>query len=347
MSTDAARRLQIQHPILQGPFGGGLSSTKLVAAVSNKGGLGGFGAYQNTPDEIAKIAAEIRTLTSNPFNLNLWVSTHDPEAENFSREDFDRTYRALEPLFRELGAEKPEPPKAYYQNFDQQVEAILEIRPPVFSFVFGIPEKKILEECRRRSITTVGAATTIAEAKLAAEAGVDLLVVTGFEAGGHRPSFLAPAEDSLHGTLALTRAVAARTNIPLISAGGIADRAGVEAVLKLGAQAAQLGTVFLACEESGATPEHRALLFSERAERTQLTRAFTGRLARGIRNRFVEEIAPQLSERAPFPVQSWFVSKLRAEAVKAKRTDLVALWCGQGAPVIKYHSAAEVMDALT
>jgi nitronate monooxygenase len=179
------------------------------------------------------------------------------------------------------------------------------------------------------------------------DAGVDLIVATGFEAGGHRPSFLSRAEDSLMGTFALTQLVAARVKAPVVAAGGIADGRGIRAALALGAQAAQIGTAFLACAESGTTDEHREALFGDGAQDTVLTRTYTGRLARGLRNRWVEEVTPRAATLPPFPVQSWFVSKLKAAAMKTGRTDLVPLYGSQIAPNLRHRTAPALMEAIT
>lgn len=346
IENEATRRLGLRHPIVQGPFGGGLSTARLAATVSDLGGLGSYGAHNLAPERIATTTDEIRALTSQPFAMNLWVSDHDAGGLELTREEFERVYRILEPYFLELGVAKPELPQHYHHRFEEQVEALIEARPPVFSFVFGVPSAKILAECRHRGIATIGAATSIAEAQALDQAQVDLIVATGFEAGGHRPSFLARAEESLMGTLALVRLVSDRVKAPVIAAGGIVDARGIRAVLELGAQAAQIGTAFLACDESGTTPEHRAVLFSADAQRTTLTRAFSGRLARGVRNRWTEEMGPRVAELPPFPIQSWFVSQLRPAAVAAGRTDLVSLWSGQGAPNLRHHDAAALMRSL-
>lgn len=344
--TEAARRLGVRYPIIQGPFGGGLSTARLAAAVSNMGGLGSYGAHSLPPQEMGAVAKEIRSLTSRAFALNLWVSDHDPGGLESSQAEFDRVFRLFEPYFRELGVERPERPSHFHHLFEDQVDALLEADPPVFSFVFGVPRAAILAECRRRGIVTIGTATSIAEARMLDGAGVDLIVATGFEAGGHRPSFLAPAEDSLMGTFVLTQLVSDRVKAPVIAAGGIADGRGLRAALALGAQAVQIGTAFLACEESGATAEHRAILFSERAQHTTLTRSFTGRLARSVRNRWTEEMASHLRELPPFPMQSWFMSQLRPAAVEAGRTDLVSLWGGQVAPNLRHRTASALMETL-
>jgi nitronate monooxygenase len=346
VATEAVRRLGVRYPIIQGPFGGGLSSIRLAATVSNQGGLGSYGAYSLTPDEIVTRTKELRALTSQPFAMNLWVSDHDAGGLELSPEAFERAWALFEPYYRELSVQKPERPQRYSQRFEEQVDALLEARPPVFSFVFGVPSPVILEECRRRGIVTVGTATSIAEAQALDAAGVDLIVATGMEAGGHRTSFLARAEDALMGTFALTQLVADRVKAPVIAAGGISDARGIRAALTLGAQAGQLGTAFLACEESGATPEHRAALFSDKSHHTVLTRAFSGRLARGLRNRWSEEMGPRTSELLPFPIQGWFLGKLRPAAIQAGRTDLISLWSGQIAPNLKHHTATALMETL-
>ena len=344
--NDATRRLGIRLPIVQGPFGGGLSTVRLAATVSDMGGLGSFGAHNLAPEDIGAVATQLKSQTGHPFALNLWVSDHDAGGLSSTTEEFERVYRIFEPYFRELEIPRPEQPPRYSHRFEEQVDALIEASPPVFSFVFGVPSAAVLSECRRRDIVTVGAATSIAEAEALDDARVDLIVASGSEAGGHRPSFLARAEDSLMGTFALTQLVASRVKAPVIAAGGVADGRGLRAVLELGAKAAQVGTAFLACEESGATVEHRAILFGDGARRTTLTRAFTGRLARGVENRWTREMSARTHELAPFPMQSWFASHLKNAAVAAGRTDLVALWSGQIAANLRHLTAPELMTAL-
>ncbi len=345
-SNEATRRLGIRHPIIQGPFGGGLSTAQLAATVSNLGGLGSFGAHMLPPGDIGRVANDIHALTSRPFAMNLWVSDHDAGGLDLDDATFERGWRIFEPYFRELGIARPERVERGHPLFDEQIEALLEARPPVFSFVFGIPSAAVLAECKRRDIITIGAATSIAEAQALDQADVDLIVATGAEAGGHRPSFLASAEDSLMGTFTLVQLASDRVMAPVIAAGGIADGRGIRAAMALGAQAVQIGTAFLACEESGTTDAHRDVLFDDRAHHTTLTRAFTGRLARGVRNRWTEEMAPCMQELPPFPITSWFLSKLRPAAIVAGRTDLVSLWSGQIAPNLRHRSAAALMQSL-
>ncbi|MET0546314.1 MAG: nitronate monooxygenase [Caulobacterales bacterium] len=347
MKTPVQNLLGLDWPVIQGPFGGG-STVKLTALVSNLGGLGSFGAYMMTPDAIASTIAEIKAATSKPFNINLWVSDHDPGGLKLSPEEFDQAFALYEPFYKQFGLDKPAPPKAsYHPRFEDQVEVILETRPPVFSFVFGIPSTSILSECRTRGIVTVGAATTLPEAEALDTAGVDCIIASGFEAAGHRPSFLARAEDSLMGTMALPRVVASKINTPVIPAGGIADGEGVRAALQLGAGAAQIGTAFFACEESGASELQRAALFDQRARTSKLTRAFSGRLARGIPNRTMLEMEKLQGRLPPFPVHSWFMAKIRAAALTAGDPDWVSLYGGQAAALVKHRAAADLMKNIT
>ena len=343
MQTEFTRRFGVEHPIIQGPFGGGLSTTLLTASVSNLGGLGSFGIEPLAPDEILKLAADIRTRTNKPFNLNLWVSVADPGGESIDEATFERAWQSFAPYYAELGVDKPVRPARFHQPFEDQFEAMLEAAPPVFSFVFGIPTADQLARCRKRGIATLGAATTIAEAIALDAAGVDGIVATGSEAGGHRVSFLASAEESLMGTFGLIQLVAPRVKAPVIAAGGIVDGRGVRAVVELGADAVQIGTGFLACDESGASARHRAALFSPQAENTVLTRAFTGRLSRGLKNRLTAEMPTAV---VPYPIQSWFAGQLKTAARKQERTDLVSVWSGQIAPNLKHRTASALMAEL-
>ena len=331
-------------PVIQGPFGGGLSSSALAAEVANAGGLGSYGAHHLSPAAILDISNEIRAQTRGAFAINLWVSDRDPGGESMTRQEYERNRVWLEPYCEELGIEMPDFPDKVGQDVSDQVEAVLEAGPPVFSFVYGVPGRAILQRCRKRGILTLGTATSVDEARVLEAAGVDAIVASGLEAGGHRVSFLRPAEESLIGTFALIPRVVDRVTVPVVAAGGIGDGRGLLSALTLGAQAAQIGTAFLACEESGATPIHREKLFSPEAADTVLTRAFTGRLARGIRNRFTQEMAEWST--APYPIQSWFSGHLKGPAVRQGRWELMALWAGQAAPLIRHRRAREVIDHL-
>ncbi|WP_053226100.1 NAD(P)H-dependent flavin oxidoreductase [Solirubrobacter soli] len=340
--TRLTELLRLSHPIIQGPFGGGLSSVALASAVARCGGLGSFGVHHLEPDGIAAVGAELRSRAAGVFALNLWVSTHDLDEASMTRSRFDAAVARLQPLYDEFGVDAPEFPERFSPTFEEQASAVLAARPPVFSFVFGVPDDRVLTDFRAAGIRTIGTATTPDEAVALDEAGVDAIVASGYEAGGHRGAFLAPVEDSLVGTLALVRTAASEVRAPVVAAGGIADAQGVVAALALGAEGVQLGSAFLATEESGTTPEHRAVLLDGGARRTTLTRAFTGRLARGVPNR----LTASLEQPEPYPYQSYLLRPVIAAARAQGRTDVVSLWAGQGTSLLRERRAADVYDAV-
>jgi nitronate monooxygenase len=358
-NTPAAKILGVQYPILQGPFGGNLSTVNLTATVSNLGGVGGYGAFTLTPGEIVQLDKALRQATDKPYNINLWVSDIDtPGSANIgapgtdasgtdlSDDRFETVKGLFRPYFEELGLSFPDKPARQASRFEDQFQAILDCSPPLVSFTFGIPSAGILEQCRKKGIRTAGAATTLDEAVALEAAGVDLIIASGFEAGGHRPSFLAPAEDSLVGTFVLVQQIRDRVRTPVIAAGGIATGKGIAAALALGADGVQVGTAFLVCEESGAPAFHRHLLLSEAARYSVLTRAFTGRLGRGLMNRIAKEAAGKEKDFLPYPLQSQLMGRLRQEAIEREKWEFILVWGGQIAPILKHTKAAELMAAL-
>jgi nitronate monooxygenase len=345
-NTKATEILGIQYPIMQGPFGGNLSSVELVSTVSNAGGLGGYGAYTLSPQEIVDVDRQIKAATNKPYNLNLWVSDTDAVDSSISDEQFETTQALFKPYFDEAGITLPSKPGPFKTRFENQVQVILDIKPKVFSFMFGVPSEDVLEQCRRLGIKTVGAATTLDEAIFLENAGVDMIIASGFEAGGHRPSFLASAESSTTGTFVLLQLIKEKVKTPVIAAGGIASGKGIAAALTLGADAAQIGTAFLATEESNALPIHRQMLFSDAAKYTTLSRAFTGRLGRGITSRIAKDVIHKEAELLPFPLQSTFMSHLRKAALEQEKWDMILFWGGQIAPILKHTHAKELMHSL-
>src|SRR5882724_2675447 len=306
-------KLGIDYPIIQGPLGG-LSSQKLTAAVSNFGGLGSFGAHGLAPEVIKNVILEIRSLTSKPFAMNLWVSMEDEGARTSDENAFNRSLAPLAGHIAALGEPRPEYKPYPWRRFENQARVLLDEKVPVFSFIYGIPPREILEECRAKHIVTIGTATTPEEGAALQAAGVDVIVASGFEAGGHRGSFLRAPEDSLTGTFSLVPQITDMVNVPVIAAGGIADARGVVAALVLGAEAVQMGTVFLACEESGASSLHRQVLRGKKTGHTALTKGFTGRLARGIHNRLLEELNDAETPVLPYPLQRRLVRNLAIPA---------------------------------
>ncbi len=338
-------KLGIDYPIIQGPLGG-LSSQRLTAAVSNFGGLGSFGAHGLAPEAIKDVIAEIRSLTSKPFAMNLWVSMEDEGARASNESGFNRSLAPLAIHLAALGAPRPAYKPYSPARFEDQARVLLDAKVPVFSFIYGIPPKEILEECRAKSIVTIGAATTPDEAAALQEAGVDAIAASGFEAGGHRGSFLRAAEDSLTGTLSLVPQIVDIVDVPVIAAGGIGDARGVIATLALGAEAVQMGTVFLAYEESGASRLHREAVLRRKAGHTALTKGFTGRLARGIHNPLMEELNREGTEILPYPLQRGLVTNLSIAAEAAGRSDLLPLWAGQSATLAPCTDLSAFLNSL-
>jgi nitronate monooxygenase len=343
--TRVADALKIEYPIIQGPLGG-FSSQRLTAVVSNFGGLGSFGAHGLEPTAIRDVVAEIRSLTSKPFAMNLWVSMEDEGAFASDASAFERALAPLLPHIEAVGGARPA--YAPYQpiRFEDQARALLDAKVPAFSFIFGVPPREILDEARRLRIVILGTATTPEEALALERAGVDVVIASGFEAGGHRGSFLRPAEDSVTGTFSLVPQVVDAVKLPVVAAGGIADARGIAAAFALGAEGVQMGTVFLACEESGARALHRDAILTGKAGRTGLTNGFTGRLARGIRNQLLEQLNQPGAQILPYPLQRTLMRSLALPAQKAGKSELLALWAGQSANLARFPRAQALLRSL-
>ncbi|WP_158821156.1 nitronate monooxygenase family protein [Granulicella sp. S156] len=338
-------RLGLEYPIIQGPLGG-LSSQRLTVAVSNYGGLGSFGAHGLNPEAIRKVIREIKSLTAKPFAMNLWVSMEDEVALTSTEEAFRRSLSPLAKHIESVGGVKPSYLPYEPIRFEDQVQVLLEEGISVFSFIYGIPSKQILDEFRRQGVALIGTATTVDEAVALEQAGVDVIAASGFEAGGHRGSFLQASEDSLTGTMALVPQVVDAVRLPVVAAGGIGDARGIVAAFALGAEGVQMGTAFLACAESGANALHRKALLSGQAKQTALTRGFTGRLGRGIKNRLLDELNQKGTEILPYPLQRALVRHLAIPAEKAGRPELLPLWAGQNANLSRCTDVHALLDTL-
>ncbi|GAB3632704.1 nitronate monooxygenase [Microbacterium shaanxiense] len=339
--SELSEILGVRHPILLGPFGG-LSSVALAAAVSDAGGLGAYGLYGYDGDRIRSTAAAMREATDQPFALNIWLPTGDEVEPGPQHTVFAQ---ALEPFYEAVGVDVPARPEAYLPPLDEQLGAIWDAAPAVLSVVFGVPSAEIVEQAHTRGIRVVGTATTVAEAIALDAGGVDAIIASGSEAAGHRVSFLRSAEESLVGTFALVPQVVDAVSVPVIAAGAIADRRGVAAAFALGAQGVQVGTAFLRTTQSAATDAHRVAIRETAADASVLTRAMSGRLARGARNRAVRAIEAS-GTIAPFPMQNWLTGKFRAAAGQQNLGELQSLWLGQAAPLARFDDAVEVFEEL-
>lgn len=339
MTSDFVRRLGIQHPLLLAPMAGETAKPALAIAVSNAGALGSIGCAYMTPQAIRDNIRAIRAGTDRPFHVNLFAPTRwqaDPDKIAAYRKELGAVHDAL-------GLPVPELPNSYQEDFDAQFAVVLEEAPAVFSFTFGMPKPDQIAALKSRDILVVGTATTVAEARALEQLGVDAIAAQGMEAGGHRGTFLDSVENSLVGTMALVPQIVSAVSLPVIAAGGIGDGRGVAAALCLGASAAALGTSFLLAEETGLGAGYRALLQSERAEQTALTRAFSGRHARGIRNGFLDRLAGRDDLIPDFPVANALSRSMRAAASKAGQTDYQSLWAGQAARLARPEPAAAIV----
>lgn len=334
--------LGVDVPIVLGAFGG-VSSVELTAAVSTLGGLGSYGLYGYDAARITSTIEELRRATAQPFAVNLWVPTGDEVTPD--EVDLQSALAAAQPLFDAVDVPLPGLPQAFLPDFAEQVEAVLAAAPPVASFVFGLPEPAVVDRLHSAGTVVLGTATTVAEAVHLADHGADAVIATGMEAGGHRVSFLRPAEESLVGTFALVPQVVDAVDVPVVAAGGIADRRGVAAALALGAEGVLVGTAFLRTRQSAASQAHRVAISAAGADGTVLTRAMSGRLSRGVRNRAVE-VLERAGQVAPFPAQNWMTGQFRAVANRDGIGELQSLWVGQGAGLATRTDAAEVFAEL-
>lgn len=334
-------RLELRHPILQAPMAGGLTPPALVAAVSNAGALGSLAAAGLEPPSIAAQVDAIRALTSRPFGVNLFVLA-DPRADDAQ---VDEAMARLAPWFARVGLE-PARPARWAPVFEEQFEALLQARPAVASFTFGILSRRQVARLHQAGCFVVGTATTVEEALAWRSVGVDAVCAQGLEAGGHRGTFLHAFDEALVGTMALVPQVVDAVDVPVIAAGGLMDGRGIAAALALGAQAAQLGTAFLGCPEAGVAPAYRHALSRGAETATRLTRAFSGRPARGIVNDFMRAMDPVADALPPYPVLNALTAPMRARAAAAGDAALMSLWAGQGLRLFRERKAADLVAEL-
>ncbi|HYC92317.1 MAG TPA: nitronate monooxygenase [Thermoanaerobaculia bacterium] len=333
----------IELPIIQAPMAGAQGSA-MAAAVSAAGGLGSLPAAMLTTEGLRREIGELRARTDRPFNVNFFC--HEPPSFDAAR---DAAWRArLAPYYDELGvARDAEPSGPAREPFSAEMASVIEeLRPPVVSFHFGLPEESLLERVRRTGAKILSSATTVEEARWLAERGVDAVIAQGVEAGGHRGMFLTGDMTTQLGTFALLPQIVDAVRVPVIAAGGIADARGVAAAFDLGAAGVQAGTAYLLCPESTISPVYRAALQSEAAAHTAVTNVITGRPARGIVNRIIRELGPLRDDLPPFPLATPTVMPLRAAAEARGSGDFSPLWSGQNASHCRPVPAAEVTREL-
>lgn len=327
-------------PILQSPMVGA-STPEMAAAVSRAGAMGSLAAGALAPADIGPAVAGLRARTSAPFGVNLLMAAQArPEAAVVGA-----ALERLAPWYAELGEDLPAAPNDFAPDFDAQLAAVIAAAPPVASFTFSILRQEQVAALQAAGTYVVGTATTVAEARAWAEVGADGISAQGAEAGGHRGHFLADTQASLVGTMALVATIRAAVDLPVIAAGGIMDGRGVAAALTLGASAAQMGTAFLLSDQTAANAAWRGAIEGAPDDPTRLTRAFTGRHARGIENRFMRELRAAEDEVPAYPVQNRLTQPLRAAAAKAGEADMISLWAGQAVKLARPGDAGEMVRA--
>jgi nitronate monooxygenase len=332
-------------PIIQAPMAG-ISSPAMAAAVSRMGGLGSLGMGAMTAEKARGAIREFRQLSDGPLNVNLFVHrpAHADEAKQAA------WLQRLTPEFDGVGASPPLALKEIYKSFlvdDDMLAVLVEERPKVVSFHFGLPRPDQVAALHGAGIVLMATATQVQEARSIQDAGIDAIVAQGYEAGGHRGVFDPDATDSRLGTLALTRLLVQSVRVPVIASGGIMDGAGIAAVLALGASAAQLGTAFVATDESLADAGYRKLLASDAAYATVMTRVISGRPARSLANRFTGFGADVPDDVVPdYPITYDAGKALNAAGRAVGEAGYGAHWAGQGAPLARAMSSQALMQVL-
>ncbi|ALJ35506.1 nitronate monooxygenase [Azospirillum brasilense] len=345
--TTLTQRLGLSNPIVQAPMAGGADTADLVAAVGEAGGIGFVGAAYLSPEQIAERARAIRARTSRPFGINLFAPLPAPEAPDAGR--MDAAVAAIARHHVDLGLPAPGTPALGADGFAAQLAAALDCGASAFSFTFGIPPADALAAIKARGMLLIGTATGVEEAVALERAGMDAVIAQGAEAGGHRGSFATgPGEvdfaAGLVGTMALVPQVADAVELPVLASGGIMDGRGIAAALALGAAGVQMGTAFLTCAEAGIPEAHKQAILDARETQTRVTRAFSGRPARGIVNRVMEDIADGAA--LPFPLQNVLTRPMRTAAAQQGRAEFLSLWAGQGVRLARRQTAAELMTRL-
>ena len=345
MQTALTRRLGLAHPIIQAPMGGANATPPaLVAAVSEAGALGFVGAPYMTPAQIVATCRAVRDRTRRPFGVGIFAPVAPPPAPNDPAPALARVAR----YHAELGLAPPGPPALPAFTFEDQFAAALEGGAAVLGFTFGLIPEPAMAAARAAGCVVMGTATTVEEALRLERSGVDAVVVQGSEAAAHRGTFAARFEDAMVGTVALVPQVVDAVRVPVVASGGIMDGRGIVAALALGADAVQMGTAFLTTDECGVAPAYKAAVLQAHADGTRVTRAFSGRPARGIVNRFLTEVEADPAPGAvlPYPYQNALTRPLRTAAAERDRPEFLSLWAGQGARLARREPAAALVRRL-
>lgn len=336
------RDLGIKHPIIQAPMAGGPSTPELVAAVSQAGALGSLGSAYSTPQQIAADVKKVRAMTDRPFNVNLFAGGYAPE----SPVDAAPMLALLAEIHQALRIPPPQLPPWPLNPFEKQLQAVLEARPAIFSFTLGVPEPQAMARLKAAGIATFGTATTVEEGTMLQASGVTAIVAQGAEAGSHRGTFAGPFENAMIPTLELVQSLRAAVSTPIIASGGLMDGRDIAQALARGATAAQLGTAFLSCPEAGTPEAYKRAILAARTDTTVITRAFSGRPARGLVNTFILKLEGQEKIILPFPLQNALTRPMRNAAAQLGESGYLSLFVGQGVTRARALPARELIQTL-
>ena len=331
----------LRLPIIQGPMAGGFTTPALVAAVSNAGGLGSLAGSLLAPAALREQVAHLRSLTNAPFLLNFFVQQTPAPQEH----DIAAATELLRPVWQQLGWSALPRPTQWCQDFGQQFDALLELKPAGASFTFGCLSEAQVARLHAAGISVIGTVTTVAEALAWQAAGADAVIASGIEAGGHRGTFIGRQEDATLPASQLWPQVVAAVDLPVIAAGAIMDGRDIRAALALGARAVQMGTAFLVTDEAATPAVYKQQLLSGNAH-TRLTRAISGRYARGIENDFMRQMEAVEAHVPAYPVQNALTGSIRAAASANHNPALMSLWAGTGVNRARAMPAAILMDTL-
>lgn len=328
----------MEYPIIQAPMAGGASTPNLAAAVCNAGGIGFLAAGYKTAEEMRREIEETQRLTDRPFGVNVFVPSEEVVDETVLSAYREKIQKEAESVGALVGQ-----PISDDDDWVSKIDALKELRVAIVSFTFGCPESRIIKELQQAGSLVAVSVTNLDEAHFAVTAGADILCAQGIEAGGHRASFENRIESD-QGLLELIGMIKKELNVPMVAAGGLMDGKDIAAVLAAGAVAAQLGTAFLRCPESGASPVHKAALHDSRFTKTAITRAFSGRRARGLVNRFLEEYDREAP--SAYPHVHHMTKQMRKVAGQKEQPELMALWAGQGYKRSRELPASKLMEKL-
>lgn len=333
--------LKIQHPIIQAPMAGS-TNPALVAAASNAGGMGSHGAAPQSPELLRKTISEIKALTDKPFSVNLFNYNTEGFDENIQISEGHR--QQLTKYHREQGLGDIPSPRNLFGPAKEQLTVLLDEKVPVISFHYGV-DADTIAYAKSGGAIVLCSATTAREAVILEQAGIDAVIAQGSEAGGHQGNFNTK-NPALIGSMALIPRIADAVSVPVIAAGGIMDARGIVASFALGANGVQMGTAFLGCQETQLSTTWLSELERAEGEDTVITEAFSGRPARGLKNRYITETDAIDEPLLPYSAQYSISSDLRKQAIEQGNKDFMVMWSGQGVGLFKQQTTASLMQSL-